>query len=1214
MFTDSETNYQSDDGTLVYHCLAGDENAFGFLVHKYKNLVHAYTYQKVSNYADAEDITQEVFIRAYRNLAQLKYPHKFRSWLYTIASNECKRWLSQKLSRQEKEVNLEETPEDAFGFEPSFAQAPTDWQIDLEDALKDLPEDNRIAVSMFYMRDCSLKEIGEYLGVSVNTVKSKLYRARQQLGNALSERYGRALSRKKLKGGFIMKIMAQLRNLPRPMIPPAWRGNLLRQIPLAVATAACVLMGVLGVFSEDVQEMEMLEATPLVLGEESSAQVIETAWLGTLPTPAATRLTQATAKAKEETKKEAQALAEADALLAAKKYRLAAGAYRLLLKSMSSDEVAFAAYYGLGTSLYKWERTAGNRIDEAIGMLMTVPKENKHWQAAQVLLGRCFLRKGIWARENKEGREYYETALQAFQDVLNPQTTDDLRKQVEYLRTLLKVERGEANPKTPVVRTHLEMARQDEDAAIRFVAADTLNMPGVRIVGTVTAKLTGQPLADAQVSITGIGNDKTDGQGRFSIDNLPGREGEGTLWADMKGYGRKMVPFMISETEIDTQVDAQLGPGATVAGRVVDSVGRPIAGAKVDITIDSTVIRLVKTDAEGKYQLADIEVRQNAYRLRVEHPDFTSSLPAVSVNKTGIVAMSDIVLSRLVTLEGRVTDESGNAIKGAKIMPSRNVKTDANGVFHLRVPRGNSTIVSVDSPNFMPTYKKVRLDADKELTQVDFVLKPGKTLIGYVVDEQGKPVEDVKLHLETWGGGAPQFSRYAMTDANGEFRLEHLLESKMTLRPHRKDNLYPNEQAVDIEPNRPITTMKNPIVMQKGARAYAKVVNAETGKPIKRFKVQMGFPKQLEPGDMRIDGIPVDWIKGYAFQSDTGAFKTFERCRGMVVALQVESEGYAPTYVPHVVFGAYDKEPLTIRLKKQMLIKGVVVDAKAGKPLAGALIATFDKNHPLFIHGTAPEHRATDTVLADEQGEFSLPGARSEEFYLYATHPERAAAIAGPLSPKTDEKSQPVRVEMQKGGIITGTARPGLKIKLSMSKHHRYLGVNLETKPSREGIYRFENLMPGKYEIQEVIPGEGFERSGRRATIELQPGETKTLNFRRTGGALLYGQVTEADGVPIKNVVVDVMVIPKNMKIPPPPEMIPEYIKMIFKYSGTAITNAEGDYEIAGLPPGNYNLMATFITFSKSGNMTKPRKTTSAFTIAEGDKKIGLDIVFPAKE
>jgi RNA polymerase sigma-70 factor (ECF subfamily) len=803
MSTDSEMNYRSDDETLVYHCLAGDENAFGFLVHKYKDLVHAYAYQKVSNYEDAEDITQEVFIRGYRNLAKLRYPHKFRSWLYTIASNECNRWLAKRLWRREKEISLEQAPEDAYSFEADFAATPTDWQLELDEALEKLPEGNRTALSMFYMSDCSLKEISEYLGVSVNTVKVRLHRGRRQLGNALSERLGYALSEKKLKGGFIMQIMEQLRHISRPMIPPAWQGYLLRQIPTAIAMAACVLMGVLGLLSAEVQDVKMSEASRLVLGQrQSSARALEVAWLGELPESPSPMLAQAATNEKTKSEKDTPALAGADALLAAKKYRQAAGAYRLLLDSTSSDEIMFSAYYGLGESLYKWDRTASlyflrsnltknksfNRTDEAIGMLMLIPEENKHWRAAQLLLGRCFLRKGIWAKDNAGKQEYYETAMQAFQDVLSAQTTDNLPKQAEYLRTLCQIERGEADPKTPAVRKQLEMALQDEDATIRFMAAATLNMPipGMRIVGTVADKLTGQPVTDAPVSITGIGNDRTDGQGRFSIDNLPGHKGEAILWVDMKGYGKKMVQFMISETETETQIDVQLGPGAKVVGRVVDSDGQPIIGAGVGIISDSHRIHSVKTDAKGKYQFESIEVQQNAYRLSVEHPDFIHGYPEISISKTGIVKVPDVELIRGVTLKGRVTDELGNPLQSVKVntMGGPGAQTDVNGEYHLQNLSSiyaTGTIV-VDSPNFMPAYKKIRLDTNKERT-VNFALKPGKTLVGRVVDEQGKSIEGVKLQFQTWAAVEYDwFEHYAVTDANGEFCMEHLPDGNITLR------------------------------------------------------------------------------------------------------------------------------------------------------------------------------------------------------------------------------------------------------------------------------------------------------------------------------------------------------------------------------------------------------------------------------------------------
>jgi RNA polymerase sigma factor (sigma-70 family) len=103
---------RSDDETLVNRCLEGDQPAFAFLVNKYKEVVHAYAYRKVGDYQQAEDITQEVFIKAYRKLAQLKWPHRFQSWLYAITSNECKMWLRMHSKEREQEVSWEDVPVD----------------------------------------------------------------------------------------------------------------------------------------------------------------------------------------------------------------------------------------------------------------------------------------------------------------------------------------------------------------------------------------------------------------------------------------------------------------------------------------------------------------------------------------------------------------------------------------------------------------------------------------------------------------------------------------------------------------------------------------------------------------------------------------------------------------------------------------------------------------------------------------------------------------------------------------------------------------------------------------------------------------------------------------------------------------------------------------------------------------------------------------------
>ena len=236
----------SADEQVVSQTLAGDRDAFGVLVHKYQEMVFAYAFQKVRNEADAQDVMQEVFLRAYRNLYALRHPHRFRSWLYTIMSNECNRWLARAAKTRQHEVILTDTADNDPGVEPSYAVPAEGWRADLEQAIAALSDENRIAVSMFYMGDCTLKEISEFLGVSVNTVKTKLYRARRQLGNALAERYGRLLKSHKLTGGFLMQMMEQIRHMPAPTMGFAWSSATVSKTLFSLIVAFCIFIGLVG--------------------------------------------------------------------------------------------------------------------------------------------------------------------------------------------------------------------------------------------------------------------------------------------------------------------------------------------------------------------------------------------------------------------------------------------------------------------------------------------------------------------------------------------------------------------------------------------------------------------------------------------------------------------------------------------------------------------------------------------------------------------------------------------------------------------------------------------------------------------------------------------------------------------------------------------------------------------------------------------------------
>ncbi len=245
----------SADEELVSQTLAGDRDAFGVLVHKYQDMVFAYAFQKVRNETDAEDVMQEVFLRAYRNLYALRHPYRFRSWLYTIMSNECNRWLARVVKIRQREVMLMEAAADALPDDPAHTVPTEGWRVELEQAIAALSDENRVAVSMFYMGDRSLKEISDFLGVSVNTVSGKLHRARQQLGRALSEHYGKLLKSNKLRGGILMQTMEQIRHTPAPTMGFTWSSASVGKTVFSLITALCMFIGLVGSRDDSPEEL-----------------------------------------------------------------------------------------------------------------------------------------------------------------------------------------------------------------------------------------------------------------------------------------------------------------------------------------------------------------------------------------------------------------------------------------------------------------------------------------------------------------------------------------------------------------------------------------------------------------------------------------------------------------------------------------------------------------------------------------------------------------------------------------------------------------------------------------------------------------------------------------------------------------------------------------------------------------------------------------------
>ena len=177
-----------DDVQLIRRILSGDDAAFNALVRKHQKGIHALAWRKVGDFHIAEEIVQDTFLQVYKHLAQLKNPNQFSGWMYVIASRLCLKWL-QKNRNKSAMQSLEDTPvaeieESSYTHyvsEQRLTESTERRQELVKKLLAKLPESERTVVTLHFLGEMTAKEIGKLLGVSVNTIKSRLRRGRKRL-------------------------------------------------------------------------------------------------------------------------------------------------------------------------------------------------------------------------------------------------------------------------------------------------------------------------------------------------------------------------------------------------------------------------------------------------------------------------------------------------------------------------------------------------------------------------------------------------------------------------------------------------------------------------------------------------------------------------------------------------------------------------------------------------------------------------------------------------------------------------------------------------------------------------------------------------------------------------------------------------------------------------------------------------------------------------
>jgi RNA polymerase sigma factor (sigma-70 family) len=212
---------RTEDGDIIQKCLSGDTTAFGLLVDKYKASVYALAYAKLSNFHDAQDITQEVFLKAYQKLRTLKRWDKFLSWLYAITSNLCKDFLRAKARRLDGEYIADQNTAHLERLSLASHHENEVYQS-LHETLAMLPEIHRQVLTLHYLGGLSCLEIGQFLGASPDTIAKRLSRARSKLKKEMLTLMNTHFAQQKLQPAFtfnIIEAVKRTRIQPNPQTP-----------------------------------------------------------------------------------------------------------------------------------------------------------------------------------------------------------------------------------------------------------------------------------------------------------------------------------------------------------------------------------------------------------------------------------------------------------------------------------------------------------------------------------------------------------------------------------------------------------------------------------------------------------------------------------------------------------------------------------------------------------------------------------------------------------------------------------------------------------------------------------------------------------------------------------------------------------------------------------------------------------------------------------
>lgn len=179
------------DNEIISRVLQGEQNAYAELVNRYQNYVFTLVLRMIKSREDAEEVAQDVFVKAYRSLADFRGESKFSTWLYTITNTTSITFLRRKkleIHSLDNEKVFEVADSKDSGLRSNLVEQKSRVNM-VNEAIAMLGPDDAEIITLFYKAEQNLEEIARILGLEVNTAKVRLHRARGRLKEKMERHF-----------------------------------------------------------------------------------------------------------------------------------------------------------------------------------------------------------------------------------------------------------------------------------------------------------------------------------------------------------------------------------------------------------------------------------------------------------------------------------------------------------------------------------------------------------------------------------------------------------------------------------------------------------------------------------------------------------------------------------------------------------------------------------------------------------------------------------------------------------------------------------------------------------------------------------------------------------------------------------------------------------------------------------------------------------------